>query len=232
MAEPKVATETGRTELFQIMLDNGKKELAEGVWDYYPATENTPEILVYPVTPDGGQTVRFKAIAADYRDADPNSWAEGKLASEAVFMLLGRRELHKDVVTATTDHEKITAALNSIDVFGKDTPENLRREAALLLQHVWEGLDAEYPQIKAYFDLRDECARTLAKLSPDHHWQASDGTVYQVDRWKGQYVTAKEFTVNRTRKPGEKAGDLSLTAARELGYVVEGKGPAPKDVPE
>jgi hypothetical protein len=55
------------------------------------------------------------------------------------------------------------------------------------------------------------------------HWQTPDGTVYVTAHVDGKYVSFMDFDVWRTRKPGETKGDLSMTKARKLGYVVEGK---------
>lgn len=56
-----------------------------------------------------------------------------------------------------------------------------------------------------------------------HHWQDAEGTVYVIEPQVWMKVKVKPVTVNRTRREGEKAGELSLTRAREFGYIVEGE---------
>jgi len=53
------------------------------------------------------------------------------------------------------------------------------------------------------------------------HFQDAEGTVYQVEETQGKFVYFDRFEIKRTRRSGEKSGSLSLTKAKELGYVVE-----------
>jgi hypothetical protein len=53
------------------------------------------------------------------------------------------------------------------------------------------------------------------------HFQDTEGTVYQVEETQGKFVHFDRFEIKRTRRVGEKAGSLSLTKAKELGYTVE-----------
>lgn len=59
------------------------------------------------------------------------------------------------------------------------------------------------------------------------HFQDLEGIVFVVDDRKGQWVTYEPLEVKRTRYAGEKQGGLSLTAARVLGYTVEGEREKP-----
>lgn len=47
------------------------------------------------------------------------------------------------------------------------------------------------------------------------------GCVYQVHNATGKFVHFDKHEVKRTRKAGERAGSLSLTAAKNLGYEVK-----------
>jgi hypothetical protein len=52
------------------------------------------------------------------------------------------------------------------------------------------------------------------------HFQDVEGTVYQIQESTGKFVYFEKFEVKRTRREGERAGSLSLTKAKELGYEV------------
>lgn len=56
------------------------------------------------------------------------------------------------------------------------------------------------------------------------HWQDERGIVWATERRTGTFIEYKPFGVTRTRdlERGETKG-LSMTKARKLGYVVEGK---------
>lgn len=56
------------------------------------------------------------------------------------------------------------------------------------------------------------------------HWQDEDGIVWATEQRTGTFIEYKPFGVTRTRNldRGEKQG-LSMTKARKLGYLVEGK---------
>ena len=53
------------------------------------------------------------------------------------------------------------------------------------------------------------------------HFSDAEGTVYQVTESEGKFIYFDKFEVKRTRRKDERAGSLSLTKARELGYNVE-----------
>lgn len=110
----------------------------------------------------------------------------------------------------------------------KQPVEMTKEEFTEYLHNMWQSYDDQYQVIKQYLKERDELAKQIAeRLGVGHHWQDEDGTVYQVGRWQGTFVAPKEYQVDRTRREGEKQGGLSLTAARELGYIVEGKAAKP-----
>lgn len=50
------------------------------------------------------------------------------------------------------------------------------------------------------------------------HFQDNEGTVYQTDNCDGKFVYFDKFEIKRTRREGERAGSLSLTKAKDLGY--------------
>lgn len=83
-----------------------------------------------------------------------------------------------------------------------------------------EVLDYLYVLTGEGFDWSNE------ELDPNDgfHWQDSRGIVWATEKRTGTFVEFRDFGVTRTRdlERGEKQG-LSMTKARQLGYVVEGK---------
>ena len=85
-------------------------------------------------------------------------------------------------------------------------------------------LEKKKEEIKKYFEELTAATEALAEeLGVDGHFQDADGTVYQIVIPEGRYVAFDKIGYKRTRRVGEKKGELSLTKARELGYIVEGK---------
>lgn len=99
-------------------------------------------------------------------------------------------------------------------------------------------LDERDPEIRAYYARKHEVLKTLKRLvgagaewdddgSPFGdfiHWIDEKGRVWITVKKEGTFIKFQDFDVERTRDldRGEKAG-LSLTKARKLGYIVEGK---------
>jgi hypothetical protein len=87
-------------------------------------------------------------------------------------------------------------------------------------------LERKKADIKQYFNELKEATEALSKeIGIGGHFQDNDGVVYQVVVPVGRFVPFDQIGYVRTRRLSaeEKKGDLSLTAARELGYEVEGK---------
>lgn len=55
-------------------------------------------------------------------------------------------------------------------------------------------------------------------------FQDVNGVVYRLTVPSGTYVEFRRLDYQRTRKPGEKKGSLSLKEARELGFVLNEEG--------
>ena len=70
-------------------------------------------------------------------------------------------------------------------------------------------------------ELRETTEKLVTELGIGGHFQDAEGTVYQVEETQGKFVYFDRFEIKRTRRVGEKAGSLSLTKAKELGYAVE-----------
>ena len=83
-------------------------------------------------------------------------------------------------------------------------------------------LDLKKEEITAYYDeLREVLQAVTDEIGVEGHFQADDGTVFQIQEPAGRFVHVEKLSYIRTRRSGEKRGDLSLTKARELGYEVE-----------
>ena len=61
----------------------------------------------------------------------------------------------------------------------------------------------------------------VAEMGIGGAFQDSDGTAYQTAECEGKFVYFDKFEVKRTRRAGERAGSLSLKAAKELGFSVK-----------
>ena len=85
-------------------------------------------------------------------------------------------------------------------------------------------LEKKKVEIKKYFDNLIEATEAVAQeIGIEGSFQDEEGTVYQIVIPEGRFVKFEKIGYVRTRRIDEKKGDLSLTKARELGYVVEGK---------
>lgn len=83
-------------------------------------------------------------------------------------------------------------------------------------------LDKKKAEVKKFFDEYKAAIEAVAQeIDVGGHFQDEDGTVYQVAIPEGKFVAFDKFIIQRTRRSGEKRGDLSLSKARELGYDVE-----------
>ena len=85
-------------------------------------------------------------------------------------------------------------------------------------------LEKKKTEIKKYFEQLEQATQDLAKeLGINGFFQDGEGTVYKVVVPEGRFLAFDRIGYQRTRRAGEKKGDLSLTAAREAGFVVEGE---------
>ena len=92
------------------------------------------------------------------------------------------------------------------------------------LQKKFIALDKKKDEYKEFFEEYQETLGALAsELGVGSFFQDDQGTVYEITVPKGRFVYYENFAVDRTRRPGEKRGSLSMTRAREAGFIVEGK---------
>ena len=83
-------------------------------------------------------------------------------------------------------------------------------------------LEKKKEAVKKYYEELTEATKALAEeLGVGGFFQDPEGTVYKVVVPEGTFVKFQTIGYNRTRRAGEKRGDLSLTEARSAGFNVE-----------
>ena len=117
--------------------------------------------------------------------------------------------------------------------------DELKHQSDKGLQDKVVAMELMKLEIKKFYEesdmlLQEIAHRTGIQSIEEFHFQDDMGTVYQLARWPGQFVVPKDYVIQRTRMGDERAGTLSLTGARDLGYEVEGQRAKPKKetVPE
>lgn len=83
------------------------------------------------------------------------------------------------------------------------------------LSYVKDSLKKKYEEVN---ELEEELCN---KLGIGTAFQDDEGTVYKIVVPEGTFVSFKKVSFNRTRRGDEKAGSLSLTAAKEMGFTVK-----------
>jgi poly-beta-hydroxyalkanoate depolymerase len=83
-------------------------------------------------------------------------------------------------------------------------------------------LDRKKAEVKKFYE---DYANALEELTKEfgvgHHFQDDQGIVYQIVEQDGKWVTFDRLAVDRTKRPNEDRGSLSVKKAKELGYSVE-----------
>lgn len=86
-------------------------------------------------------------------------------------------------------------------------------------QNKFVKLDKKKTEYKAFLEEYKEAINELIKeIGVGGHFQDQEGIVYQTADCEGKFIHFDKFTVNRTKREGERAGTLSLKKAAELGY--------------
>src|SRR5687767_4584045 len=79
-------------------------------------------------------------------------------------------------------------------------------------------------EIKKFYEEFDSVVEQMVEtFGVGFHFQDAEHTVYLIDKMEWKAIKMTPFEVKRTRREGETKGSLSMSAGRELGYVVEGK---------
>lgn len=82
-------------------------------------------------------------------------------------------------------------------------------------------LDRQKDQVKKFFEDYKNVVEALVKEHGlNHSFQDNQGIVYQLVALEGKWVNFERFGVERTKRPGEARGSLSVKKAKELGFNV------------
>lgn len=82
-------------------------------------------------------------------------------------------------------------------------------------------LDRKKEEVKAFFETYKNTIEGLVKEhGVNHSFQDDHGIVYQLVELDGKWVNFERFGLERTKRPGEARGSLSVKKAKELGYSV------------
>ena len=83
-------------------------------------------------------------------------------------------------------------------------------------------LDKKKAEMKVFAEQYSLAVSELvAEMGLEKAFQDVDGTVYQTSTCEGKFVYFDKFEVKRTRREGERAGSLSMKAAKELGFQIK-----------
>ena len=90
------------------------------------------------------------------------------------------------------------------------------------LQRQLVELDRRKDQVKKFFeDYKATVDAIVSFTGVNHSFQDDQGIVYQLVEAEGKWVNFDRFTVERTKRPGETRGTLSVKKAKELGFTVK-----------
>lgn len=84
-------------------------------------------------------------------------------------------------------------------------------------------LDCRKAEYKQFLEEHKAATEALvAEMGVGKFFQDETGVVYETAEATGRFVFFEKYTVNHTRRAGEAKGSLSMKAAREAGFAVEG----------
>lgn len=83
-------------------------------------------------------------------------------------------------------------------------------------------LDRRKEEVKKFFEEYKSAVELLiAEHGTNHAFQDDQGIVYQLVEMEGKWVNFERYGLERTKRPGEARGSLSLKKAKELGFNVK-----------
>jgi len=83
-------------------------------------------------------------------------------------------------------------------------------------------VELEKQTVKKFFeDLKLAAAAVRDEVGMNGYFQDETGTVYKIVVPEGRYVEFDKIGYERTRRPGERQGSLSLKEAQAAGFMVE-----------
>lgn len=101
-----------------------------------------------------------------------------------------------------------------------DTVNAKLKDLRSLQLHLAE-LDRRKDEVKKFFeDYKSTVEAIVSIAGVNHAFQDPQGTVYQLVELDGKWVNFERYGVERTKRPGEARGSLSIKKAKELGFNV------------
>ncbi len=123
-------------------------------------------------------------------------------------------ELHFEVISRIDD-----TITNYKCLVGSEIEEYLAPFKAAVI-----AADFKKDEAKAILNEIKTANRALVELTGfGYFFQDQQQTVYKTDECDGKFVYFETVEIKRTRREGETKGSLSMTEARNAGFVVEGK---------
>jgi hypothetical protein len=82
-------------------------------------------------------------------------------------------------------------------------------------------LDRKKDEVKRFFEeYKAAIDALIAAHGVNHSFQDNLGIVYQLVELDGKWVNFERYGVERTKRPGEVRGSLSVKKAKELGFKI------------
>ena len=82
-------------------------------------------------------------------------------------------------------------------------------------------LDRKREEIKKFFEEYEAAKEAVRnELGLNKYWQDEQGIVYKLVEPAGRFVNYEKTALERTRRPGERAGSISMKEAREAGFTL------------
>jgi hypothetical protein len=80
-------------------------------------------------------------------------------------------------------------------------------------------LERKKEEVKKYFDeLNAACLAVSKEVGINGYFQDDHGIVYKVVVPEGKFVHFEQISYKRTKRPHERAGDLSMKEAESVGF--------------
>lgn len=177
----------------------------------YSVSNPSPEFLRI-CSDDSIEKFHNESGLAIIRENDPNH-------PEAMFLAIG--PAYTDL--ASSDDYAFGDTVNEAFRYYLEGMKKRTRKAVI---ETFIRADKALESAKKIYGHYDDAVANLSRIMKiGDHFQDDEGIVYQLTPQEWVKVKVKPVIVNRTRREGERTGDLSMTSARDLGYEVEGKFP-------
>ena len=83
-------------------------------------------------------------------------------------------------------------------------------------------LERRKDEIKQWYtDLQTALSELIGEQGLNSYFQDEQGTVYKLVECDGRFVHFDKFSYDRTKRPGERAGTLTVKEAKEHGFKVD-----------